>query len=355
VDPERWRLIEEVFQGALGREAGERLAFLEGACAADAGLRREVESLLVAHEKAGGILDRSRAAHSDEALDALKRSGDPTNLVGTMVNGRYRVDALLGEGGMGVVYRATDMRGGTLALKVVRGNLFTDPYVARRFRREAEAVARVRHPNVVAVFELGLAPGVGVYIAMECLEGHTLRDEMFERRRLHADDVLGYGSQICAGVGAAHVADVVHRDLKPENVFLVAASPRARVKVLDFGVAKLADAAGEASRSLTSTGAFLGTPAYAAPEQWGGGVVGARSDVYAIGCLLFEMLVGRPPFVSRHPAELMRQHLAREPERPSCLVPDVPDALEAAILKALSKDPAERFPSAAALGRALSE
>jgi eukaryotic-like serine/threonine-protein kinase len=343
VNPDRWRRIEELFQSALERAPEERAAFLQSACADDEGMRREVESLLAANEKAGGILDTHRTP-----------SGDPTNIIGTIVNGRYRVESLLGEGGMGVVYRAIDLRAGAVALKVLRGDFYADVYAARRFRREAEAVARVRHPNVVAVFELGLAPGVGMFIAMECLEGHTLRTEMFERRKLPVHDAIAYGSQICAGVGAAHLADIVHRDIKPENVFLVDAAARARVKMLDFGVAKLAGAAGEVSRSLTSTGAFLGTPAYAAPEQWGGGEVDARSDVYAIGCLLFEMLVGRPPFVSHHPAELMRQHLARAPETPSHLAPHVPEALDATILKALSKDPAGRFPSAAALGRALS-
>jgi serine/threonine-protein kinase len=351
VNSDRWRSTEEAFRGALGLDGAEREAFLDQCCAGDPTLRREVEALLVAHERACVQLDRAPAGPASGVMS--KQSCDLASLVGTVVNGRFRIEALLGTGAMGVVYRATDLRGGTLALKVVRGDFLTNPYVAQRFRREAEAVARVRHPNVVAVIELGLAPGAGLYIAMECLEGRTLRAELFERRALPADDAIGYGRQICSGVGAAHLADIVHRDLKPENVFLAGESPNARVKVLDFGVAKLAVAGG--SQPTPPSSAFIGTPSYAAPEQWCGGSVDARSDVYAIGCVLFEMLVGRPPFVSHDSGDLMRQHLVREPEPPGSLAPNVPATLDAAILKALAKDPSDRFPTAAALGRAISE
>jgi serine/threonine-protein kinase len=278
--------------------------------------------------------------------------GEPTGL-GTVVNGRYRLESLLGEGGMGAVYRAVDLRGGgVLAVKIIRANFLANPRVAQRFRREAEAVARVRHPNVVAVFELGLAPDVGLYIAMECLEGRTLRAEIDTRGALTPDEALDCARQACAGIAAAHLVGIVHRDVKPENVFLTVSPFPNVVKVLDFGVAKLLDAADGSTSVLASAGAFLGTPAYASPEQWARERVDARSDVYALGCVIYEMLTGRPPFVSDRRGDLMRKHLSVVPEPPS-LHAHVDPRLDAAILRALAKDPAQRFETAGALGRAL--
>jgi serine/threonine-protein kinase PknK len=282
--------------------------------------------------------------HDGERLAA---GGD---LRGAVVGDKYRLDDLVGEGGMGKVYRATQLRlDRQVAVKVISSRDATAAAV-RRFTREAIAVARLRHPNIVAIYDFDVAPGVGLYIAMELLDGFPLRDKLEGGQRLAPERAVALLSQACEGVGAAHRAGVVHRDLKPDNLFVDTGTGAEIVKVLDFGIARLADDSGV---SVTRPGAWIGTPLYMAPEQCEGEATDARADVYTLGCVAYELLTGRTPFAGLSLTALLHAHVYETPEPPSRLAPDVPPDLEAVVLRALAKDPADRFPTAAELGRAL--
>jgi serine/threonine protein kinase/tetratricopeptide (TPR) repeat protein len=276
-------------------------------------------------------------------------------LVGTDLDGKYRIKALLGRGGMGAVYRATQLAlKRDVAIKIVRNELHAPPATIKRFEREATIVARLRHPNVIVVYDFGWTESVGAYLVMELLSGRSLRDELGAAGRLaprRAPEIL---RQVCDGLEAAHAEGVVHRDLKPDNIFLEAA-PDARVsaKVLDFGIAKLHESVAGSGAPLTADGTLVGTAHYMSPEQIEGQPLDARSDVYSLGCVLYEMLVGHPPFPSGSFAAVLLAHISRTAPPPSRLRPELPTALDAVVLRALAKSPDDRFASADALARAV--
>ncbi len=276
----------------------------------------------------------------------------PVASVPRTVDGKYRIEQLLGRGGMGAVYRARDMRLDRLvALKIVRAELLGDPEARRRFRREAQIVARLQHPAIVSVFDFGSFPDGGAYLVMELVRGEDLRRVLQREGRLDARRALAILTTVCGAIEAAHREGVLHRDLKPENILLPGGDVEA--KVLDFGVAKVIDdrqvPPADAATLVTAAGMIVGTPAYMAPEQLRGGTVDARTDVFSLGVIAFEMLTGELPFGRGSLAEVVLAHARGVPP-----IPGAPPALARAVRAALEPEPDRRPASPQALAHLLS-
>ncbi|TMK27146.1 MAG: hypothetical protein E6G62_00685 [Actinobacteria bacterium] len=264
---------------------------------------------------------------------------------GDILGGRYEVDSLLGRGGMSSVFSGWDRTlGREIAIKVLAAELVEDRVFVERFDREARAAASLSHRNVVAVFDSGVDEGAR-FIVMERVSGKTLAARLREGP-MSIEQAIQIAAGVAEALGAAHARGIVHRDVKPGNVML---GENGHVKVLDFGIARAL-----AATSLTRASTVIGTAGYLSPEQAEGGPVDARSDLYGLGCLLYEMLTGRPPFVADSAAALVHQHLTRPPDPPSRWRPEVSPALDEAVLRCLAKDPGERYARAQDLSGALS-
>jgi len=264
------------------------------------------------------------------------------------LTGRYAVDRIVGEGGMATVYLAEDIKHRRkVAIKVLRPELSV-ALGSQRFQREIEIAARLSHPHIHPLHDSGEAAGL-LYYVMPYVEGESLRDRLQRDKHLPLSDALEIGCQVAEALNYAHTEGVVHRDVKPENILL----SRGHVLVTDFGIARVAHAVGDAA-PLTQTGLAVGTPAYMSPEQAGGQRdVDARCDVYALGCVLYEMLAGQPPFTGPTVESVLRQHLVLEAPPITALRPAVPSGITKVLVRALAKVPADRFPSAAAFMAAL--
>ncbi|MGI8434211.1 MAG: Stk1 family PASTA domain-containing Ser/Thr kinase [Nocardioidaceae bacterium] len=263
-------------------------------------------------------------------------------------DGRYELAGLLGRGGMAEVRKARDLRlGRTVAIKRLRADLASDSTFQARFRREAQSAASLNHPAVVAVYDTGVEPSADdsglmlPYIVMEYVEGRTLRDILREGRKILPDRALEITGSVLDALDYSHRAGIIHRDIKPANVML---TPAGDVKVMDFGIAR---AIADSSSTMTQTAAVVGTAQYLSPEQARGEQVDARSDLYSTGCLLFELLTGRPPFIGDSPVSVAYQHVREEPTAPSSIDPEISAAIDAITLKALSKPVDDRYQSAA--------
>ena len=265
--------------------------------------------------------------------------------VGQLLDGRYRVEAHLAHGGMATVYLGTDTRlDRTVALKIMHAELASDEEFVRRFVAEARSVARLSHPNVVAVYDQG-ADGRTLYLAMEYVPGRTLRDLLTERSALRPREALDILEGVLAGLAAAHAAGIAHRDVKPENVLL---GDNHSIKVADFGLARLLSEA-----THTKSGLLIGTAAYLAPEQVAGGRTDFRADVYAAGIMLFELLTGRQPYTGDTPLTVAYRHVNEVVPAPSSLVPGLPPALDSLVALATSRDPELRPADAGQFLRAI--
>jgi serine/threonine-protein kinase len=262
---------------------------------------------------------------------------EPTTLLG----GRYEVGDPIGQGGMAEVFRGRDTRlGRDVAVKILRPELAGDPTFLARFRREAQASASLNHPNIVSVYDTGDESGTP-FIVMEFVEGRTLRDVLRTQGRMLPQRALEIVADVCAALEHAHQQGIVHRDIKPGNVML---NQQGTVKVMDFGIAR---AISGSSSTMTQTAAVIGTAQYLSPEQARGEHVDARSDVYSTGCLLYELLTHQPPFTGDSPVAVAYQHVLEDPTLPSTLNPDVEPAVESVVMKAMAKNPGNRYQTAA--------
>lgn len=276
-------------------------------------------------------------------------AGDP--LLGRILDGKYRLDAQLGVGGMGTVYRARHLLiDRPVAIKVLNPRFVEDEAARTRFQREARAAGRLQHTNAVTVTDFGQTTDGYVYIVMELLEGRTLREVLAKEAPLESARSVSLMLQISGAVAAAHEAGIIHRDLKPANIFIVQrAEVPALVKVLDFGIAKLAADALEEDdiKTLTQIGAMIGTPRYMSPEQCDGADLTPAADVYSLGVILYEMLTGTVPFSGSTPLAIAMKHTSELPRRPTEFVSTIPQALEDVVLHALEKNPQNRPANAA--------
>jgi serine/threonine protein kinase len=342
MEPDRHRRISDLYNRALERPAAERDAFVKDACVGDEALRRELESLLAFEPASVQFLERPAAA-------VLVGAALRADLVGRQL-GPYRILGPLGAGGMGEVYRAHDTSlGRDVAVKLLPFEFTADPERRARFAREARLLATLNHPHIGAIYGLEEADGLTALV-LELIEGPTL-EELLRRGPLQLRDVLTIARQVADALEAAHAKGIVHRDLKPSNIVLQAASGHInwRAKVLDFGVAKtVVEAVSETtppedkSSTVTATGRVLGTPAYMSPEQARGLPVDLRTDVWAFGCLLFEMLAGKRPFEGITAVETIAQVLEREPDW-SAIRPGTPDSVCRLMRRCLEKTPSLRL------------
>jgi len=338
--PERWRQVKAVLDNVLEIAPPERDAFLDQACDGDQELRQEVESLLAA---------------GDEGCSSFLQSPPVMRLgKGTRV-GDYEIQSLLGAGGMGEVYRARDLRlRRDVAIKVLPAFVSSDPDRLRRFEQEATAAAALNHPNILAVYQMGTHEGAP-YLVSELLEGETLREQI-RRGRLAVRKAIDNAVQIARGLAAAHEKGIVHRDLKPENLF---ATKDGRVKILDFGLAKLmqpqptSEHGARTPAEGTEAGVVMGTVGYMPPEQVRGQAADHRSDIFAFGTILYEMLSGKRAFQKPTSPETMTAILNEDPSDISQVVPNLPPALQRVVHRCLEKDPEQRFQSSSDLAFAL--
>ena len=302
---------------------------------------------------------RSRAAPCG-TLPARMVEQDARSLIGAVGDGRYRIEKLLGEGSVGAVYRAVDEESGqVVALKQWHAGMLNDE-IRGRFMREARALATLDHPNIVKVVGHGFVGGVP-YVVLEYLEGETVEALLRGGKPIDPELAFELMRQALAGIAYAHAQHVVHRDLKPENIFVMRdANKRPVVKILDYGLAKfmsLEHSSSSAQTPLTAAGMMIGTPLYMPPEQAAGSSVDLQVDVYSMGCVLFEMLSGRPPFLAESNVELFNAHLrAPIPKLAEALDgAQVAPELQALIERAMAKKQTERFPNAGAMLQALTQ
>ncbi|HXT20620.1 MAG TPA: serine/threonine-protein kinase, partial [Thermoanaerobaculia bacterium] len=350
MEPQRWQRIDALFHAALALPEGARAAFLDDVCAGDPALRDELQALLDSHQSSG-VLDRPPPALVDDRPTTPHGRASTALPAGARL-GPYEVIALLGAGGMGEVYRARDPRlGREVAIKRVRGG---GPGVEalRRFDREARAAGALNHPNLLAVYDVGVEAGMP-YVVTELLEGETLRQRL-RCGPIPPDEVLRIARQIASGLAAAHDKGIVHRDLKPENLFLTLDG---RVKILDFGLAKrLVSAEIEQSlrqETLTGAGLIVGTLGYTSPEQLRGVPPDPRSDLFSFGAVLYEMLAGRRAFAGANALEAVSAVLTEEPPP---FAPGVISApVERLVKRCLAKRPEDRPASVRELLAALDE
>jgi serine/threonine-protein kinase len=338
MNAERWRQVKAIFHGAVESDPAARAEFLRKSCGDDRELLREVESLLASEQDPGHLLENPVVSAGAMAAAAPPSRTDPTIPISpvTLLPERYEILGELGRGGMGIVYKARDRETGeVMALKILKPEIAADLGIVERFKNELLLAHRITHHNVARLYEFHRADDT-LYLSMEYVEGESLRALLLRTGKLDVARGLGIARQIAAGLAEAHRQSIAHRDLKPENIML---TPGGEVKVLDFGISRYYAA------NATATGGFIGTPAYMAPEQFEGKPTDHRTDIYALGLILYEMFTGTKAYSGVTPVSLALKEARKRPQPPQAFAPDLPAYVEQAILKCLEKDPADRFQS----------
>src|SRR5438132_1633554 len=341
--PARLQTIEEIYRAALDQEPDQISAFLDTACGGDEPLRRKVEALLASRQRAASFIETSAVGLATRIIE----NGQADLLVGQTI-GHYKISERIGTGGMGDVYLATDITAGRkAALKLLPTRFTGNPERLKRFQQEAHALVGLNHPNILTVYEIGEDHSTH-YIASELIEGETLRQRLM-RGRMEVGEAVDIAIQVASALAAAHETGIVHRDIKPENIML---RPDGYVKVLDFGIAKLAE---QEVVLLVEThlGSILGTVRYMSPEQARGAQVDKRTDVWSLGVVLYEMVTGHAPFAGDTPGETMSSILEKEPPPLTSYLAHTPAELQQIISKTLRKEREERYQSAHELLEAL--
>src|SRR6059058_1065632 len=338
--PERWQQLKQIFQSALERNPAERSAFLSEACADDPALRSQVESLIASHDQAGDSIEAMAA----EAATEMLADDKAVSIVGKQI-GHYQVGSRIGRGGMGEVFLAHDTSlGRKVALKLLRSDFTRIEERLRRLQQEARAASALNHPNILTIHEIG-HDGSLHFVATEYVEGETLRQHL-SRARITVGQTLDVAVQVASALAAAHQEGIIHRDIKPENTMV---RTDGNVKVLDFGLVKLTEpktidtAAPTLPQVETQPGVVMGTFSYMSPEQARGLAVDARTDIWSLGVMIYEMAAGRQPFEGETASDVMSLILQKEPPPLAHSWPEVPAELERIVRKALRKDKEERY------------
>ncbi|HJP85958.1 MAG TPA: protein kinase [Gemmatimonadaceae bacterium] len=341
--PERWRVVDAILRAALSCEPARRDAFVAQACGDDEEIRLDVASLLAAHDRAGDFLERPAA----EQLVGRSAASSLIDRLATALAGRYQLEREIGRGGMATVHLALDLRHHRrVAIKVLREELAA-AIGGERFLEEIRVTASLQHPHILPLFDSGSAQGLLWYV-MPFVEGETLRSRLARERRLPLDDALQLVREMADALDYAHRRGIVHRDVKPENVLLQSG----HALIADFGIALALENAGGAR--LTRTGITLGTPSYMAPEQVAGDrPIDARTDVYALGAVLHEMLAGESAFATASRQQIRRGMMYEPVVALAARRADVSSSIDDAVRRAMAKDPDDRFPSAGAFAAAL--
>jgi TolB-like protein/Tfp pilus assembly protein PilF len=352
--PARLQTIKEIFHAALDCEPDQLNAFLDETCAGDEVLHANVEALLASHRQAGNFIETPVAFLAASIVE----NGRADLLIGQTI-GHYKISKRIGSGGMGEVYLASDISAGRkAALKLLPTQFTGDAERMKRFQQEARAVAGLNHPNILTIYEVGADSSLR-YIASELIEGETLRQRL-GRESVQLSEAVEIAIQVASALAAAHEAGVIHRDVKPGNIML---RPDGYVKVLDFGIAKLAEQEAPATMPKdealllveTNLGSILGTVPYMSPEQACGAPADKRTDIWSLGVVLYEMATGHAPFSGDTPREVMSSILEKEPPPLTHYIPHAPAELQQIISKTLRKNREERYPSAHALLQALKD
>jgi serine/threonine protein kinase len=336
VNPDRWQQLKELFEAAIDKDAGEQAAFLDEACSADPSLRREVEALLVTHSK-DGFLEKP----AYEAVPELFQSDSENALIGNRL-GPYQITGKIGRGGMGVVYLAQDIRlDRPVAIKMLAPEYTRDANQRERLKREAKIAASLSHIGIATVYSFEESDD-RLYIVSEFVQGRTLH-QIAAEGPLAYSQILDIAIQMAGALAAAHEQGVIHRDLKPENVVR---TDQGVIKILDFGLARIEPRDNKtADQRLTRSGMFLGTPAYASPEQLLGSDVDRSTDIFSFGLMLYEMAAGRHPFFKTDSMSTIARILEAEVPDLNLVNPEIPKEFDRIVRRCLNKKPAGRYSS----------
>lgn len=358
--PEQWRQIKTLVEQALEQAPENRLMFLADACGNNEMLYQETTALICAEDSMANFLEIpvQKVLEKNDQVTTLKLSPqtitESSLPMGEYFLDKYELIRLIGKGGMGRVYQARHKVLGTMvAIKVLNSYLTQDEEAIERFKREARTAAQLEHPHTVRVFDYG-AQSSTCYLVMEYLTGESLRERLQRIKKIDLTETLIFARQVCETLEAIHSRGIIHRDLKPDNIFFHRDDEQEIIKLLDFGIAKL-NTVTQSGESLTAPGSIFGTPHYMSPEQCQGQHLDQRSDLYAVGIILYEMLAGRKPFEVDSTLSFMYAHVYTQPPILCEITPDVPPAISQVIMRLLAKSADNRYQSAQELLIALDD